>query len=519
MPPHHRFLCSYRLRVAVLAGALVLAGSFHASFPRVQAASLTTLTIGWAQDATNLDPTAAMSHANAAVTAEIYDQLLRVGSNGSGLQPDLATSWTSSRNRKTYTFHLRPNVYFSNGRKLTAADVAFSLNRARGSSSAWNWLLPALKTVSAPNASTVRITLHHALSPFLSDMAVYGLGVYPRSYFQRVGPRGLAAHPIGTGPYVLQSWQHGHDLILQKNPRYWAADQYPMQRIVLRVIPNDTTRLRELAVGRIDVDNVPPAGLVPRVRSTSKIQVQVAPSTLVTYLTLNDALPQFHDTRVRQAMDFVINREALVAAVLHGNGTPATSYIPKGADDFDPTIGVPPYDLVLAEKILSESGYPHGFTMPYEVPIGNREYREIATIVRAELAPLGIKLQIVGVAPARLHVLQHTDRFHMMATSWIDPITDPAALTSFALGRNRSSHALYTWYSSKKTTRVIEEAERSNFRSARQLLYDTIQETWSEQVPFYALYYQPFVNAVSSKVTGFAENPLGFFVLQGVNKS
>src|SRR5579884_1351073 len=188
-PPFPRV--TLRLLAMTLAIAIALLGTLHAMPNSAQAAgSSTTLTIGWSQDSTNLDPPATISNPNTWVEFNIYDQLLRVGNDGKTLKPDLATSWTVSNGAKVYTFHLRKGVTFTNGQKLTASDVAFALKRAAGAKSAWSFIYAAIKSVTAPNASTVRVTLKHPWGPFLSDVSLFAGGVYPKSYFLKVGEKG-----------------------------------------------------------------------------------------------------------------------------------------------------------------------------------------------------------------------------------------------------------------------------------------------------------------------------------------
>src|SRR5207245_727786 len=152
----------------------------------------------WQLETKTLDPAGPLGNPDLWVTLNIYDQLTRIANDGKTIVPDLATSWTTSRNNTIYTFHLRKGVRFHNGQRLSASDVKFCLDRAREPGRRWAWTLQVVKKVEAPNSSTVRITLKHRWAPFLADISLFDTGVYPKSYLKRVGESYFASHPVGT---------------------------------------------------------------------------------------------------------------------------------------------------------------------------------------------------------------------------------------------------------------------------------------------------------------------------------
>jgi peptide/nickel transport system substrate-binding protein len=258
-----------------------------------------TLVIGWNADGgpppNTLDPTSTISNGNDWVYVNIFSELLHVANNGTGLQPGLATTWKITNHGKTYTFHLRKNVEFSNGQKLKASDVVFSINRGIASPN-WGSLYPKFKSITAPNNSTVILKLNSPWAPLLSDLAFYDVGVYPESYFKQVGASGFANHPISAGPYELKSWSTvNNEVVLQKNPHYWDSSAYPMKYVDLLYTANDNTRLEALQAGTIDVDEGLPTSLVPVAKGSSGIKVEYNRSTDIIVVTLNDKLAQFKD--------------------------------------------------------------------------------------------------------------------------------------------------------------------------------------------------------------------------------
>jgi peptide/nickel transport system substrate-binding protein len=505
---------------------LLLAVGASAASPAIGKSVATTklkagnsrLSIGWSTETKTLDPAGNSQNPDIWVQVNMFDRLVRVGPDGKSIVPDLASNWTSAKNGTVYTFHLRKGIKFQDGTPITAKDVKFDLDRARQTARLWSWTLTAVKDVTAINSSTVRITLKHPWAPFLSDLSLFDTGIYPAAYYKKVGASGMATHPIGSGPYKFSQWKKGQYLLLVKDPHYWNAAAYPMKQLQYTLIPNDTSRLLQVESGALDVDNGLPFNQIASVQKTGRAQAQINPSTETQYIQFNDTLPQFADVHVRQAINHAIDRAALVKAVLFGHGTPANSFMPKGALDWNPNIPVPSFNLAMAKKLMKKSRYPNGFTMTMEVPSGDSVSNEIDVILKSELAPLGIKLNLRQEDPTTLFNNQQHQKYHISNSIWTNDIPDPDELVSFSVDYKLGGHSFYTWYKSTTLTHLSEMAEQTNNAAQRKADYYKIQKIFMQQVPFLPLFYVPFVNAAASNVHHFSENPLGYFNVQGVTK-
>jgi peptide/nickel transport system substrate-binding protein len=478
-----------------------------------------TLTIAWPISPQTFDAVNAPDNPSIWVFVNIYDQLLRPGNDGTSLTPDLATSWDISKDGTVYTFHLRPNVLFHDGTKLTSADVKFCLDRATNPKWLWSYLYSAIKNITTPDPLTVRIQLKHTWAPFLSDVAFFGGAIYPAAYFKKVGVSGISNHPIGSGPYMLQSFQPGVSVTLVKNQKYFAASQYPMQRVVFQVIPNDTSRLVQVEGGQIDVDNVLAPNLVAQVNSSGKATTLVSPSTEITYMQPNHMVAPFGDVNVRQAINHAIERDQIIKTVYLGYARPANSFMARGAIDWDPNIPPPTHDLALAKQYMSKSSVPHGFTMNYEVGAGNIQSNQIAVLFQKEVAPLGITVNIKPVDPTTLANDNQAFKFDFINQYWTNDIPDPDELVSYSVDYTQAVKSYYTQYNNPTLTKLSQLAEVTSDPAKRTQIYYQIQQIFSQQVPFFYIAYIPFLNAVNNHVHGFGENPLGYFILKGVTKS
>jgi peptide/nickel transport system substrate-binding protein len=285
------------------------------------------------------------------------------------------------------------------------------------------------------------------------------------------------------------------------------------------LIPNDNTRLLKVEAGELDVDNVLPYNLVAQVKNNSSVKVVIDRSTETNYFVPNTKAAPFGDVKVRQAITHAIDRAAIVKAVLYGNGTPANSFMPRGAIDYDPNIPLPSYDPTLARKLLSESSVPRGFTMTFNVGSGDTVTNEEAVIFKSEVAPLGIKVNIKPEDPTTLFNDQEVGKIPFTGNLWTNDIPDPDELVAFSANYASGSWNFFTWYNNPEVSRLSHEAEQTNDAATRRRLYYQIQEIWARDQWFFALTYTPFVNAVNSRVQGFHENPLGYFILQGVHKT
>jgi peptide/nickel transport system substrate-binding protein len=293
-----------------------------------------------------------------------------------------------------------------------------------------------------------------------------------------------------------------------------------MQYVKFELIPSDTTRLLEVEAGELDVDNILPYNQIATLKSSATAMAKIDRSTETYYFLFNTKVKPFDDVNVRQAISHAINRAAIVKAVTYGYGKPANSFLPAGALYYDSSIPVPTYSLALAKQYLAKSSVPHGFAMTMETPAADSVANEEAQIVQQELAALRINVTIKQIDPTTLLNNQTALKYDFSETLWTNDIPDPDELVSYAMDYQHGGvDAFFTSYDNPQAIKLSSEGEQSNNTVTRRNAYYQIQQIWARDQPFLALYYVPYVNAVSTKVHGFSENPLAYFNLQGVTKS
>ena len=206
-------------------------------------------------DVLSFDPVPVFDNMSIWTMLLIYDQLIRVGPDGTSLEPGLATEWSASEDGLTYTFTLRETT-FHDGTPCTAEDAAFCLNRvAFEEGSPWAFIFSAVESVEAPAVDSVVVRLNSVWVPFEADMALFGASVYPRAAFEAQGDE-LWQAPIGTGPFTFESWDKGAQIVLRKNPAYWDQPKSYLDEVVFKVLTDANARMLQFQGGELDIIGV-----------------------------------------------------------------------------------------------------------------------------------------------------------------------------------------------------------------------------------------------------------------------
>jgi peptide/nickel transport system substrate-binding protein len=278
------------------------------------------------------------------------------------LAPCLAESWTAYEDALTYEFVVRDGVKFHNGDDVTAEDVKFSFERYRGA--AHTTLRDRVAAVETPDSRHVRFKLKQPWPDFLTFYTgATGAGwIVPRKYVERVGAEGYKRAPVGAGPYKFVSFTPGVELTLEAFDQYWRKTP-SVKRIVLRGIPDETTRLAALKLGEVDIANLISAELAKELQRTKGLTYKAIVIDVPFWLYLPDQWDPkspWHDHRVRLAASLAIDHEAISQTLTLGHAKITGSIIP---DTFDyywrPP--VPTYDPAKAKQLLAQAGYPKGF--------------------------------------------------------------------------------------------------------------------------------------------------------------
>jgi peptide/nickel transport system substrate-binding protein len=331
----------------------------------------------------------------------IHDALVKP-MPGNQRTPSLAESWSESEDGLTYEFKLRQGVTFHNGDPLTAEDVKFSFDRYRGQSA--SLFREKVKAVEIVDPLRVRFHLKEPWPDFMtfySSMSASAGWVVPKKYLERVGDDGFKKHPIGAGPYKFASQKEGIELVLEAYEGYWRKVPH-VKTLVMRSIPEDSTRLAMLKTGEADIGYAMMGPMAEEVKRDPKLTLAYSEGQGIFFIYFNEqANPKspWHDLRVRQALNFAIDRQALSDQQTLG-ASPLTANIVPRAFEFALPIEAYPYNPEKAKLLLKEAGYPNGFDAG-EITSGP-PYHSLAEGVANYLQAVGIRIKVRPMERAAL---------------------------------------------------------------------------------------------------------------------
>jgi peptide/nickel transport system substrate-binding protein len=509
------------LKIGAFSGAGIALGGMAAStqpFVRSAAAqdatpkSGGTLSMSLADDdVQNFDPIIPTDNMSIWTMLLIYDTLIRVGPDGNSLEPGLAESWTKSEDGLTYTFTIR-DATFHDGTAATADDAAYCLDRALNSKdSQWAFIFPAGATFTATDPKTLTVTLPKPWAPFEADLALFSASIIPKAAHEAQGDQ-LFQKPIGSGPFIFDSWDKGSKVVLKKNPNYWDAGKPYLDELDFYVLTDANARMLQFQGGDLDIVTSAPYSQLESLRANPDVVVHDESVARIDYVAINVTRDPFTDVKVRQAMNYAVNKDAIIQNVLFGAGKLANTYLPLmyGHDD---TIPGYPYDLAKAQSLIAETAAKDGFEAELLVSAGDSVWSQISQLVAADLAKIGGKITVTPLEPSAKRDRRTKFDFDLNSAYYTTDIIDPDELTNFAVESDGGAFSVWTQYKNEQVDALIKQARTELDPEKRLQMYKDIQKQTTDDAPFLFLYY-PTGNTVTQKyVQNFRILPTGNYRL------
>ncbi|HKX18891.1 MAG TPA: ABC transporter substrate-binding protein [bacterium] len=508
-------MSTLRVMAAAATAVALVFGLFPSISPTGAAGFKNVISFGVNRAAEDLDPVTQDANPNIWAYMQIYQQLVRVNAAGDGFVPDLATSWKVSADGKTWTFALRPDAVFSTGEPVTSADVVWTFQRAHDVDGPWKWALDAMQTITAVNAHTVAITLKEPFAPFLSDVSLFSNSVGPASKFKSASHEEISNHPLGSGPYMLVDWKKGEQLTMQANPHYYGHGLPKTRELRIIYIPDDNTRAIALQSGRVDGVDYPPFSLLAALRGDPRIDVQLNPSTAVQHVELNVTKAPLNNAKFRQALSYATDRAAIVKAVLYGNGTAATSFLPITTPFFDKQLKAYTYDIAKAQALIKESGVATPVNLRVTIWSGNADQQSTATLLKDEWAKIGVNLEIEPLDRAAVTNRVRALDYQVAVGGWTNDVPDPSELASYEFDYV-TAKSYHTGYQSAAMSALIKQGERELDQGKRRAIYYKMQELAIADAPLIWLYYAPYTDALNKNMHGFVQLATGPWIFTNV---
>lgn len=469
------------------AAALSLTASLAATPSMAQK---TVLNVGMqSSDAGVLDPHLNSGTPGKAMLQWMFNGLVRIKPGELSpdfIEPDLAESWTSTPDGKEWTFKLRQGVQCHHGfGEFTSDDAVFSLKRASTKeSSAFSSDYSAVDKIEAPDKYSVKITLKQAIPSLLGIVMNYhGGNMVCKKAVEQMGNEGFAKRPIGTGPFMFAEYVPQQYAKVVANPDYFRGKP-KLTEIVYRFIPSDSSRDLAFQAGEVDmILGRQEQAWVDRMTATAGVKVVAMAPAEMSVIHLNMSQPPLDNIKVRQAVAYAINRDAIWQFRGKNISRPAVSVVPSGYVGTDEKAPLYPYDVNKAKELLKEAGHPNGVTIK-AINTTLPSMLSFTEAVQAQLRRAGITLDIQPVEHATFHqqIRQDLSQFvHFQAARF--PVAD-VYLTQFFHSRSivKTPTAVTNFSHCKVADKEIDEARAEPNKEKQVALWKTAQEKIIKEV-------------------------------------
>ena len=513
----------YARAMALVLGMILLTLPAWAGTPR----SGGTLVIGIGADATGLDSRTVMNNESGFVMSAVLDGLTQYKRGTTEVEPGLAESWTVSADGKTITFRLRKGVKFHDGTPFDADAVMFDFDRILNDKSPYFYRAGVTAGSFVPefygevtgyqkvDQYAVRVTLKRKFAPFLDGLATAFSGLVSPAAVKQWGPVEIAKHPIGTGPFKFVEWVRNDHITVEANPDYWGGKPY-LDRIVYRIIPENSVRLLNLEQGSVDiVDGVNPDD-IQRIKANSKLVLLEQAGATINGISMNNQKAPFDDVRVRQAMNYAVNRQEINDFLYKGVAVLSTNPVPPVTWSFDTGLSGYPYDPAKARKLLAEAGHPNGFKVEMIAFPNPRGYNPVggarlAVAVQDYLRRVGVEISIKQLEWGTFLKTIRSGDYLIGPAGWSADNGDPdnflySLYSSTTWGSGNNSR-----YKNVEVDKLLQEAQETFDREQRIQLYRKAQRTIMDEAPWIFINHTKLIRATSARVQGYVLNPTQMF--------
>ncbi len=475
---------------SLLAAVLVLAACSGEGGPR-------TLTYYFTADPRSLDPAFSTDVPSGEMIAMLFDNLTQFVAAGR-LMPGLATRWEADATGTVYTFHLRPDATFHDGRPITAATVRASLRRvlslaSRGSRT-WT-LTPILgaeafaagdatdvEGIATPDDSTVVITLVEPLNVFPKLLAMPASAIVPDS----VGPE-FGEEPIGSGPWRFVSWSHDDALLVAANETYWGG-RASTDTLRVRIIPEPITQAAEYEFGHLAVVEVP-FSETARWEQEHGPELQRRPALRALYVAINTRRGPLQDVRVRRALNMAVDAGTMLRTIMAGRGVRAAGAIPPGIEGYDSARAPYRHDPTAARALLAEAGYGGGLTLKLW-RTQRSELARIAQSIQQSLAQAGVTVEIIERDASSARAASSKGEADLFLTDWYADYPDPESFNYPTFhSKNAGGGGNRAFYADPVLDRMILRARGTPDAGLKDSLSRAIDQRIFEAAPWIFLWF------------------------------
>lgn len=462
-----------------------------------------TLVVALEDEPPELDPAFSSAFVDRQVMASIYDKLVDIDQEGE-IVPMLAENYEVSEDGTVYTFELRDGVVFHDGAEFDAEAVKTNLERYQTDESTRSTEVQSIESVEVVDPLTVEVTLSEPFAPFLTVLADRaGIMASPRSIEESDGR--VSQNPVGTGPYKFVERLRGQSITVERNEEYW-GEEPQIQTIEYRGINDSNVQFQNLQSGELDVIDQIPYVEVQSLEDGGEYTVSNEPGLGYQGIFLNTRQEPFDNMQLRQAVYTLVNREAIVDAVLRGEGGVAGNS-PFGPNSlaYGETDEFERGTVEEAEALLEEAGEPDGFTFTLKIDPSPTS-QQLGQVIQQNLESAGITVELERVEFGTLLEQGTSGDFQALFLGWSGRVDPDQNIYDFMVSGGDDNDS---GYSNEEVDSLLNEARRISDEGERKALYDQAMEIIHEEAPYVYLFHQNNDFALQSNVEGFEPYPDG----------
>jgi glutathione transport system substrate-binding protein len=470
------------------------------------------VTVAVSDNILGLDPTDLNDSVSLSATRLFYQGLFGFDKDFK-VVPVLAERFEVNGNATEYTIHLKPNIKFQDGTAFNAQAVKVNYDRLRDPANHLKRqsLLDAIERVDAVDDATVRIILKNPSGVLPNYLAHTGASIISPKALEQYG-KDISRHPVGTGPFVFVAKQTD-SLQAKRNPAYWRAGLPHLDGITIRSVPENGSRIAMLRSGEAQFIFPLPPESVELLAKDAKLMIEKTPSIVIHYVALNTQKKPFDDPRVRQALNYAVDKDAFIKVVYNGYASPMDAPAAPGIAFYSKQ-GAWPYDPAKARKLLADAGYANGFDTDIWTFSNTLNVRAVQ-FLQQQLAAVGVRAAVTpieaGVATSRLWgpKTPAEAQVRMFFGSWAPSTGDADWALRPLLSERSFPPAMFnvSYYRNEAVDAALTRGLSTADPAVRKAAYDEVQKTVWQDAPWLFLSVDTLLSGRSKQLTGLTQQP------------
>jgi len=465
------------------------------------------ISIALSADITSLDPQGHNDTKSERVSFLLFNRLFKLNTDFE-VVPDLAESWEQP-SPEEWVIKIKEGVKFHDGTEMTSEDVKFSLDRSKGMPKVQQ-VLSEIEKIEIVDTYTIKVTTKSAFAPFLYTLVHAGTSILPKAYVESGDD---FKNPVGSGPYTFVEWVSGDKVVVAKNTAYFDAENMGQSaKITFKVIPEGTSRTIALETGEVDVVDELPTMDISKVADNAKLALYEKPSTRIDFFAMNTEQPPFDNKLVRQAVNYAVDKEAIIMVAIDGAGIQADSVLAPSFLGYK--AGEYSYNPEKAKALLAEAGYPNGFEM--QLMTSGDDRKRIAEVIQASLSDVGIKTSIEMLEWGTFIDSVLKGMAQTLVLGWTSNPDPDATLTPIFFSGNIGGMN-FSRINDPKLDALLKEGREELNLAERVLVYNEFHEYVMDQAPWVPLFVKNNIVGANAGLKGVELSPQGLWNIEKIH--